>query len=214
MLVKICGITTTDEIDLLVRHNVDWLGLWFSMENGRSNLCLNEFQNLSHYTGENLQVVGVTTDGRLDTLLDYIEIGHMQALQLHGFQTPALISKLKKRHGHDLMLIKTLHVSNEGCLESAMLNAYIAAGVDYFLLDYYGGPETVGSTGIRVSKEELYRLAKYVGLDKSIFAGGLSPEDILGFKRYGSPAGVDVDSYAKENGVINEERVRSIVEAA
>ena len=68
-------------------------------------------------------------------------------MQLHSYQTPGLVKKLKSL-APDVRVLKVLHVRCDECLEGRVIDAYERAGVDVFLFDTVSEDGRVGSTGI------------------------------------------------------------------
>ena len=67
-------------------------------------------------------------------------------VQLHGYQTPGTVRKVKEIDP-EVRVIKVLHISGSECVEETLIRSYEKAGVDVFLLDPVSDKGQVGSTG-------------------------------------------------------------------
>lgn len=201
MRIKICGITDLGEIDLLGRLSVDFVGLWHGVEGGHANLPFKKLHQLTaaaHAT-ETLEPVLVTFLNDPEQLARVVAEAGIRWVQLHGFQSPALVMALKKAAGKDVRIVKVLHVQGGRCLERPLIAAYEKAGIDVFLFDAMTANGQVGSTGQTLDCSVIPTLA--ADLTRPFFlAGGVSSENSGEYK----PAihhhrffGIDVDSNAR-----------------
>ena len=108
--IKICGLKTIDEVHSLDKLGVNYAGLWFGIENGQYNLAHEQFYELSLQQVKNLQFVLVTTCQDIKRLSEPLSLGKVNHIQLHGFESPSFIHKLKETYGPSLKVLKTLHL--------------------------------------------------------------------------------------------------------
>ena len=201
MRLKICGITEADEVGLLGRLSVDFVGLWHGVGGGRSDLSFKQLRCLAAdaLATSTLQPVLVTFIKDPGDLRLIVEETGIRWVQLHGFQTPAVVSELKRTGPADLVISKVLHLQGGRCLERPLLGAYERAGVDVFLLDTATADGRIGSTGQHLDCEAALALCD--SLDRPfLLAGGLSSDSHVDFRlclQHPGFFGIDVDSNAR-----------------
>jgi phosphoribosylanthranilate isomerase len=123
----------------------------------------------------------------------------LDAVQLHGDESPAFCKKIKHR------VIKAVRVKDAGSLKS--LSRY---AVDGFLLDTYKQDQW-GGTGQVFDWELATRVKKYGPV---IIAGGLNPRNVKEAIRKVQPYGVDVSSGVEQSpGKKDPRKVKAFLKA-
>lgn len=212
---KICGITEVDEINLLSRLAVDFVGIWHGINGGHADLPFSRFQELvsvASATGT-LEPVLVTFLKDPDELQDIVARSGIGWLQLHGFQPPSLISALKNTFGRRIKIIKVLHVLERRCVEQGLIDAYERAGVDVFLFDAATAYGRIGSTGQRLDSNVVRSLAGRL-TKPFLLAGGISADSITDHRltiRHPNFFGIDVDTAARGvDGRLSRTRIEDL----
>jgi phosphoribosylanthranilate isomerase len=209
----VCGITERPEIDALAAHSVDFAGLWYGVPGGPADLELDKWRELATATAKaDVAPVLVTFSKDAEMLREALESAPVRWVQLHGYQTPGLVKKLK-RDVPDVRVLKVLHVRGQECVEESLIGMYEKAGVDVFLFDAVSEDGRVGSTGQTLDVDVVARVADKLS-KPFLIAGGISPENrerhekLISHPRY---LGVDVDTNARgEDGKIAEQNVGAI----
>lgn len=212
--VKVCGVTDPAEITGLESSGVDFAGLWFGVPGGPADLPLDVWRALVAET-ETVSPVLVTFLKSADELGEALAGSGVEWIQLHGYQSPGLIRKLKRRDP-GLKVMKVLHVRDGECLEESLIGAYEDAGTDIFLFDPVSAEGQVGSTGQTLDPSLVLSLADK--LERPfLLAGGLSAANASEYEAVTSHPrfyGVDVDTNARgPDGKLSGERVAAIVSA-
>lgn len=210
---KVCGVTSAQELHMLDRLGVDYAGLWFQVPSGRHELDPDRFFALAHTPRRALRCVGVTTERDPEAIVGWVERSGVAAVQLHGFQMPATVSWLKRRLRAEVEVWKVLHAQQGRCLEGALLPVYAACGADAFILDSFVSREQPGSTGKRVPLEAVVEVAEAVGGAKLFLAGGMDAAAIRTVGPLVRLRGVDIDTAAREQCCLHPGRVASLVQA-
>lgn len=209
--VKICGITQPEEIHFLDELGVSYAGLWHGIK-GKYNLDIDSLTNLASIKTSSLEYILVTMQHDVDFLIQALATSTFHGIQLHGFQLPSAIKRIKNTFEHKIKIYKVLHVKDSKCLEEDLIDRYIDAGVDIFILDSYLDNQKIGSTGLPLKNDFIksFNDAWQNKIDIMI-AGGID-ENLIGsvFSQH-TPYGVDIDSAARENNLISRERVRRIM---
>ncbi|BFM17472.1 phosphoribosylanthranilate isomerase [Maricurvus nonylphenolicus] len=210
--VKICGVTQAEVIKHLDNLGVSYAGLWHGIPEGKYNLSLAELTALTSIPVQNVSFTMVTLNSELDFLSQAIELAHINAIQFHGFTLPSVIEKIKHQYGHSIEILKVIHIKDNQCLEGGFIQRYIDAGCDALILDSYQDNTRIGSTGIRLEQHVITDFVSTWGNQISIMiAGGLSENTIPELITSTMPFGIDIDSAARHNGIINRERVTAIM---
>ena len=215
--VKVCGIVKPAEIDLLAAQPVDFVGLWYGVPGGPTDLPLDDWRRLVDAVAAKpgLNPVLVTFLKDIEALREAVESSALRWVQLHAYQTPGLVRAVKEI-SPDVRVLKVLHVRGGKCLEGPLIGAYEKAGVDVFLFDAVSEDGRVGSTGQTLDAGLVTELAE--GLDRPfLLAGGIAAENrgdydsVVASPRF---LGIDVDTNARDaDGRIDAEKVAAICEA-
>jgi phosphoribosylanthranilate isomerase len=212
MRIKICGVTSASELALLDQRGVDFAGLWWQVPRGPRNLSTERLLELATtaltHTKPMLVTLGISLNAAIEVLL---QTG-IRALQLHGFELPGIITRLKAALP-GLQVFKTLHVRADQCLERGIIPGYRDAGVDVFIADTFLSSEAVGSTGIAIPDTALGPLLAAADGTPVMLAGGVNARRIAGLKGWPGISGVDVDSAARVCGQIDADLVAELVRA-
>src|SRR5919107_2329984 len=162
MRLKICGIMQDRELGLLDALGVDLVGLWHGVPDGHAELSLAACAGLAGAARatRRLQPVLVTLLNDVDALERAVTRTGVPYVQLHGYQSPALVAALRRAVPATTQIIKALHIRGGRCLEAPLIGAYEKAGVDVFLLDAVDADGRVGSTGQTVDGDAALALAR------------------------------------------------------
>ncbi len=209
---KICGITQAYEIGFLDDLGVDYAGLWSGVPYGAHNLSAEELMALSRYPRRGLKLILVTMQHSVAILESLVKGADLHGIQLHGFQLPSVVRRMREALGDKIRIFKVLHVQDDMCAEDHLIERYKRAGVDYFIIDSFVDRQRIGSTGIVLSNRFLRRfLQDRLPADRIIIAGGIDATRIGRLCRDHHPYGVDIDSGARQCGKISSERVARIL---
>jgi phosphoribosylanthranilate isomerase len=211
--VKVCGVTHIDEVNLLDELDVQFAGLWCGIAKGRYTL---DHHHLAHLTGtptQTLKFILVTLEHSMRFFDKCIKSGRIYGIQLHGFQLPSVVKKLKTAFGQEYKIFKVLHIKGMQCIEAPMIDRYLEAGADLLVLDRFVDPSRIGSTGIPLKQGFLKAfIGQRVEAKKIMIAGGINNNNIGPICRTYQPFGVDIDSGARKNGVIHKDRVAPMMQ--
>jgi phosphoribosylanthranilate isomerase len=194
MNIKVCGITEMKQLQQLDGLDIDFAGLIFYKESPRyigDKLSKKEVKNADF----DLKKVGVFVNPEMIEVLDAIDEYGLDAVQLHGDETPEMCEDLSS----EVEVIKAFRVT-DGTDIDKMVAPYDAA-CDYYLFDTGGLKESFGGTGQQFDWSILTR-AK---IEKPFFlSGGIGADDAQKVKAFKHPDffGVDINSrFEKEPGV-------------
>jgi len=149
-----------DNINNLSALAPDYMGFIFWEHSKR--FVSDETPQLPH----SIKKTGVFVDASVDYILDTIANHQLQALQLHGKESPDFCKKLKSK---ELEIIKAFSVGKS--FEFSDLEAYDSV-CDYFLFDTKG--DLAGGNGTRFNWS---LLRDYPATKPFFLSGGIGPKD-------------------------------------
>jgi len=185
MIIKICGIQTTEDAHAAIQAGAHWLGFVFA--NSKRKISPTRARTIIKSINKSVQTVGVFVNERVETINEIVHDVGLNIVQLHGDETPDIISQIR------VPTIKAFPIDQ---LKNIELANYPS---DYFLIDsqrttYYGGSgQTFDWTLLQNERTTLK--------DKLIVAGGLNPTNVQQAIRTLQPSGVDVSSGVETRGI-------------
>lgn len=181
--VKICGITNLSDAEHAAASGADALGFNFYRGTKRY-VPAHKAEAIAQQLPAAVMKVGVFVNGTLNEILKTAFVAELDAIQLHGDETPEFVAELRKET--DAMVIKAFRTEAD-----IDLNEITRYAVDAILLDSFSAKER-GGTGIRI---DLSIAAKVSALSNQFFlAGGLTPDNVAEAIRAVKPYAVDVAS--------------------
>lgn len=194
MNIKVCGITEMKQLQQLDGLNIDFAGLIFYKDSPRyvgSKISGKELKKADL----DLKKVGVFVNPEMIDVLDAIDEYGLDAVQLHGDETPEMCEDLSS----EVEVIKAFRVT-DGVNIDKMVAPYDAV-CDYYLFDTGGLKESFGGTGQQFD----WSILTKAKIEKPFFlSGGIAVGDTAKIKTFKHPDffGVDINSrFEKEPGV-------------
>ena len=181
--VKICGITNLEDALVSAKFGADALGFNFYPKSPRY-IKAEKVREIVEQLPTEILKVGVFVNESLDKIVKITETAKLDAIQLHGEETPAFVRELKAKT--NLEIIKAFRVSDKFKPED-VLNYE----VDAVLLDAYS-PKKHGGTGETFDWEIAKKVQEI--FPKMYLAGGLNDNNIVRATDYVKPFATDVCS--------------------
>jgi phosphoribosylanthranilate isomerase len=179
-LIKICGITNFEDAELAASIGADALG--FNFYPGSPRFVTPEaVRAIVDRLKTDVLKVGVFVDEAVDSIVETARIAKLDAIQLHGGESPEFAAEVKAQTG--LQVIKAFRVSSDFKPEDVL-----KYDVDAILLDAYD-PNEHGGTGAVFDWEIARRVKRLV--PALYLAGGLSGENVDSAIRQVQPFAVD-----------------------
>lgn len=219
-LLKVCGVTTAQEVRAAADGGADLVGLWWqvrpSPQSPIAPHARNEKQvlDLAAAAPTTTQVCLVTFSDSPEQIATLLRSSGIRWVQLHALQTPAVVGRLRELVPAGTRLLKAVHVpiGSTRCLQAPFLGAYARAGVDAFVLDAVVDG-TLGSTGHRLPGDAIYAFADRTPVP-FLLAGGIGADTAAmtaDVRAAAGFAGVDVDTAARDGaGVVSREAVAAL----
>jgi phosphoribosylanthranilate isomerase len=202
MEIKVCGITTMEQLLQLENSGADYAGFIFYPRSKR--YVSNHFEkDLEKIRKTQIKKVGVFVDQNYETIVKAIEDYGLHAIQLHGDETDEFCLELMGK----VKVIKVFRLA-----ESDNIDALIAPFMEachYFLFDT--DTEGYGGSG----KKFNWELIQHASIKKPFFlSGGIGAGDIESIMSFHNPYlfAIDVNSrFETEPGVKDMQMVDSFI---
>ena len=206
--IKICGISTTDALDAAIEARADYIGFVFFPPSPR-HVDGHAASALAMRAGADIGRVGLFVDADDGLISEGLKAGRLDALQLHGKETPQRVAEVRSRFGTPVW--KAISVATAGDMETA--EAYRGAA-DLLLFDAKTPSDAAlpGGMGLRFDWSLLERWKGRPGWG---LAGGLTPDNVVDAIALTHPPLIDTSSGVESApGVKDPGRIRAFCKAA
>ena len=208
LIVKICGLSTAEALDVALDEGADMVGFVF-FEPSTRHISFEAARLLGERVRGRAQKVALTVDAD-DAWFDaIIQSLRPDMLQLHGKETAARVTTLKQRFG--LPAMKAVPIAQKGDL--ALAANYIAVA-DRILFDARAPKDATRPGGL--GKAFNWRLLKNLALGVPfMLSGGLDAGNVGEASRVTKAPGVDVSSgVERAPGEKDPDKIRAFIRAA
>jgi phosphoribosylanthranilate isomerase len=196
--IKICGVRTRDDVSAARDAGADAVGMNF-VEGSPRFLIEPELQTVFD-AAQGLERVAVVADPTPSGLAALLRRFPFERVQLHGFESPELLSQL------DARCFKAVRVGSHA--DAALATRF---GGEWVLVDARV-EGVLGGSGVVVETEWVVDLARR---RKIVLAGGLTPDNVAQRIRALQPHGVDVASGVEASpGVKDPKKIERFVRRA
>lgn len=208
VLVKICGLSTTETMEAALDAGADMVGLMFFPKSPR-HVTLSEACKLADLARGRAEIVAVTVDMDLDGLSRIKELVAPDTFQFHGSEAPEACAAAKVMHG--TKIVKVVPISEKADLEQALFYSIVADRV-MFDTKPPAGADLPGGNGIAFD----WTLLKDFDPKKPVvLSGGLDASNVAEAIRQSGAGIVDVSSgVEREKGVKDPDLIRDFIKAA
>lgn len=208
LLVKICGLSTRETLDVALEARADMVGFVFFPPSPR-HISLEAARDLGARVAGRALKAALTVDADDAVFAELIAALKPDLLQLHGSETPERVASVKARFG--LPVMKVLPVETAADLAAVARYRTVA---DRILFDARAPKEATRPGGL--GKPFDWTLLK--GIDPGLpwmLSGGLTPENVAEALRITDAPGVDVSSgVERAPGVKDPDKIRAFIKAA
>lgn len=194
-IIKVCGMTETENIRHIEQLGVDMIGFIFYPKSPR---CLCEMPG---YLPIRAKRVGVFVNESKENILMYTDRFGLNYIQLHGNESPEYCRSLL--NAGNLRIIKAFSIAGPNDLPA--ISAYSSL-CDYYLFDTKS--PKYGGSGKQFDWNLLHR---YNGSTPFLLSGGINSYSANAIKEFHHPrfAGVDINSrFETSPGMKDVERIR------
>ena len=200
--IKICGISTVEALDAAIQARADFIGLVFFPPSPR-HVDSHAASALAMRAGDRIGRVGLFVDADDWLIAESVRAGRLDAVQLHGEETPERVAQVKQRFG--LPVWKAIPVSSQRDVEAA--ERY--AGLTDLLLFDARTPKDAALPGGMGLTFDWSLLSGWKGRAGWGLAGGLTPANVAAaIAETGAPlvdtsSGVETAPGAKDPALIH-----------
>ncbi len=208
LIVKICGLSTSETLDVALQAGADMVGFVFFPASPR-HVSLETARELGRQAKGRALRVALTVDADDATLANIVETLRPDMLQLHGGESVARLRDIKRTFG--LPVMKAIPV--ESSADLAALPGY-AAVADRILFDARApkGATRPGGLGAVFDWHLLEKLDLNLPF---MVSGGLNAGNVADAVRITRAGGVDVSSSVERTpGIKDPELIRAFIRAA
>ncbi|MBR0824772.1 phosphoribosylanthranilate isomerase [Bradyrhizobium manausense] len=208
LLVKICGLSTRETLEVALDAGADMVGFVFFPPSPR-HLSLEVGRDLGRQVKKRALKVALTVDADDATLDNIMDALSPDILQLHGKESVARLRDIKQKFGRPVM--KAMPV--ETAADLAVLPGY-AAVADRILFDARAPKDATrpGGLGAPFDWHLLENLDLHVPY---MVSGGLHAENVAEALRVTGAGGVDVSSGVESApGVKDPEMIKAFIRAS
>src|ERR1700749_3312497 len=208
LIVKICGLSTRETLDVALQAGADMVGFVFFPPSPR-HLGLEKARDLGSQAKGHAVKVALSVDADDATLGNIVDALQPDILQLHGRETVARVRDIKQKFG--LRVMKAIPV--ESSADLAALPGY-AAVADRILFDARApkGATRPGGLGAVFDWHLLEKLDLKLPF---MVSGGLNAGNVADALRITRAGGVDVSSgVERAPGIKDVDMIRDFIRAA
>ncbi|WP_379546385.1 phosphoribosylanthranilate isomerase [Qipengyuania sp. DSG2-2] len=170
--IKICGISTPEALEACITGGADYCGLVFFPPSPR-NVGMEEASALAERAGSRIGRVGLFVNADDAFIGEAIAAGKLDAVQLHGKETPGRCAQVKARFG--VPVWKALSVATAQDVERA---GQYSGAADLLLFDAKTPDEAALPGGMGLTFDWSL-LRAYRGATRWGLAGGLTPNNVV-----------------------------------
>jgi len=208
LLVKICGLSTPETLDVALDAGADMVGFVFFPPSPR-NISVETARALSARVKGRARKVALTVDADDLVLAQIVDALKPDVLQLHGHETPQRVTAIKQRFG--LPAMKALAIETKSDL--AAISSYTGVA-DRLLFDARPPREATRPGGL--GKPFDWHLLENLNISMPfMLSGGLHAENVAEALRITRAPGVDVSSGVESApGAKDPDKIRAFIRAA
>lgn len=196
MKIKICGLTSLDDINIINEAKPDFAGFIFAPQSIRK-LTFEKAIRMRHAMDSNIKSIGVFVNANINEIISAAASEIINIIQLHGNETNEYIKQVKIET--NLPVIKAFKASQD------LRNELQQTDADFVLIDSHNR-NGFGGTG------KTFDWGLIPETNKKIFlAGGLNERNIKNAIKNVNPYCVDINSGVETNGKKDKQKIMDII---
>ena len=210
--IKICGLRTLD--DALFAHyaGADALGFVIDVPvNTPRKVTSQDAQSIISKLPPYAHAVGVIMPSDIQSIFRIIERTEVNALQIHGNSTAAMIREIKAKIPIKIIRAFPIAMDTNVTVTINEIEKYSKSGIGAILLDTKG-EANAGGTGQKHDWNKSREIKDSINCP-IILAGGLTPENVADAIRVVEPYAVDVASGVESNpGIKDHQKIIDFIQ--
>ena len=196
--IKICGLTRTEDIDVVNEFLPDYVGFVFAKS--RRQVSAEQAKELKKRLKPEIKAVGVFVNEKPENIAEIANQGIIDLIQIHGDEDAAYCAQLRKLT--QAPIIKVVRAERED--DHAGIEEF---DCDYYLFDTLSSKE-YGGTGKAFDHSLLYNKE----IKKPFFvAGGLNQENVAAVIEVIKPFGVDTSGGVETDGIKDINKIKEFI---
>jgi len=208
MNMKVCGITSIEQLEQLDKLFVDYAGFVFDVKSYQNVYGKIPAEDIK-YADVDIKKVGVFTNLDYRSILDTVKVYGLDLIQLNGAESPEMCKMLSK----EIEVIKTFYIDDfDSDSIHNIINDYDDA------CDYYSFDSNIKSNRGGITNAFDWKMIEDTSIEKPFFigGGGIKPSDAPTIHQFKHPDffGVDINNnFEKEDGIKDTALVLSFMRA-
>lgn len=191
--IKICGLKRMQDIECVNACKPDYIGFVFFSKSSRL-VSIEEAACLKKQLSSDIKAVGVFLENEYDEIIELVNRGIIDIIQVHGSRNREMIPALKAEVS--VPIVEAFSIDSTEDVELA--NQSIA---DFVLLDHGAG-----------GGGETFDWSLLAGINRPYFlAGGLNPANVKTAISLCNPYAVDVSSGVETDKLKDPEKIREFI---
>ena len=196
--IKICGLTRTEDIEMVNEFLPDYIGFVFAKS--RRQVSAEQAKELKNKLRPAIKAVGVFVNEKPENIAEIANQGIIDLIQIHGDEDAAYCAQLRKLT--QAPIIKVVRVERED--DFAGIEEF---DCDYYLFDTLSSKE-YGGTGQAFDHSLLYNKE----IKKPFFvAGGLNQDNVAAVIEVIKPFGVDTSGGVETDGIKDANKIKEFI---
>ena len=196
--IKICGLTRTEDIEMVNEFLPDYIGFVFAKS--RRQVSAEQAKKLKNKLRPGIKAVGVFVNEKPENIAEIANQGIIDLIQIHGDEDAAYCAQLRKLT--QAPIIKVVRVERED--DFAGIEEF---DCDYYLFDTLSSKE-YGGTGKAFDHSLLYNKE----IKKPFFvAGGLNQDNVAAVIEAIKPYGVDTSGGVETDGIKDINKIKEFI---
>jgi phosphoribosylanthranilate isomerase len=192
--IKFCGLTRAEDIEAANRIKPDYVGFVFA-EGSKRRVTYRHAVDLKNLLNDDIMAVGVFLNDDIDAVISMMNLGIIDAAQLHGDESVDYIRRIQQETGKPV--IKAFRIHSEA--DAAAAEETIA---DYIILDAGTGEGKTFDWNLVEQFQKPYFLA-----------GGLNADNVSEAIRRLHPYALDVSTGIETDGVKDTNKMAAFAQA-
>lgn len=193
--IKICGLTRTEDIEMVNEFLPDYIGFVFAKS--RRQVSAEQAKELKNKLRPAIKAVGVFVNEKPENIAEIANQGIIDLIQIHGDEDAAYCAQLRKLT--QAPIIKVVRVERED--DFAGIEEF---DCDYYLFDTLSSKE-YGGTGKAFDHSLLHNKE----IKKPFFvAGGLNQDNVAAVIEVIKPFGVDTSGGVETDGIKDVNKIK------
>jgi len=186
--IKFCGLTRPCDIEAANEIKPDYIGFVFA-PNSKRRVSYKQAVDLKNLVDKSIKAVGVFLDEDIEQVISLLNLGIIDAAQLHGNESVEYITRIQKETGKPV--IKAFQIHSKGDVAAAEKTL-----ADYIILDAGTGEgKTFDWTLVESFKKPFF------------LAGGLHPGNVKTAMQQLHPYALDVSTGIETDGLKDKQKM-------